>query len=47
MFLPSVFETPVENKKLMLEFKGDNKTIVDWVSGRAKLDTWECSIVIA
>ena len=34
-------EMPAEDKKLMLEVRGDSRTIVDWVSGHAKLKTKE------
>ena len=34
---PSVLETPAEDKKLMLEIRGDSKTMVAWVNGHAEL----------
>ena len=38
---PVILEMPAEEKKLMLQIRGDSKTIVDWVFGHAKLKTWE------
>ena len=42
-----VLERPGEDKKRMLEIRGDSNTIVDWVHGRAKLKTWESTVATA
>ena len=44
---PTVPETPVEDKKLMLELRGDSKTVVDWLNGHAKLKACESTIAAA
>ena len=41
---PLAIETPAEDKKLILEIRGDSKTIVDWVNVHAKLITKESTI---
>ena len=43
---PLALEMPPEDKKPMPEFRGDSKTIVDWVNGHAKLKTKESTIAI-
>ena len=35
---PLVLERPAGDKKLILEIRGDSKTIVDWVNGHAELE---------
>ena len=41
---PLVLEIPVEDKRLMLEIRGDSRMVVDWVDGHSKLKTKESTI---
>ena len=41
-----VLDTPAEEKKLVLQFRRDSRTVVDWVTGHAKLKTKESTVSI-